>query len=487
MQIKRGKTEFVALMSFLIGVTLVVSNGFSARIFAQEEERAVFEQIAPIGNVLAEIIKNYVHEPDVEKAVEGALMGIMNSLDRNSSYIPARGFKRMQEETEGEFDGIGVHIKYDDSEEQRILVWQPIPDAPAARAGLRSGDIIDEIDGVSTLGMDLGEAARRIKGPRGREVHLAILRSVGEEDEPERLEFDVIRGKIPLKSIVEARILDGGVGYIRLSDFKKNTAADVKKQLEAFKTEASLKAFVLDLRWNPGGLLSASREVSDLFLPKNTLVTSTKGRNKDEGGRGEEVKLLTEKAAVLPETMPLIVLVGRLTASSSEIVTGALQYHRRALIIGEKTFGKGSVQTIIPLGSPKGSALRLTTALYYTPGDVTIDRAGIIPDVAVEMDKEMQDDLRIQMIVSFEDDSALSNQQNHGRVTGDLVTEETVNDLVLERAMEILREDPVFENLLAKYHKDPRETQVAAAEEAEDAGDPRGPHPARLVPSDHPK
>lgn len=471
MQMKKGKTEFIALLAFLIGVTLVLSNGFSTRIFAQEEERAVFDRIAPIGDVLAEILKNYVYEPDLEKAVEGALMGIMSSLDRNSAYIPPDGFRLMQEETEGVFEGIGVHIKFDNTMEvPRIVVWQPIPDAPAARAGLRSGDIIDAIDGVSTEGMDLGAAARRIKGPRGQEVHLSILRPRGEEEEPEALEFDVIRGKIPLESVVEARVLDGGIGYIRLGDFKKNSAADIRKKVDGFKKGGNLKALVLDLRWNPGGLLSASREVSDLFLPKNALVTSTKGREDEDGRHKEEMKLFTQKSPVLPETMPMVVLVGRATASSSEIVTGALQYHRRALIVGEKTFGKGSVQTIIPLREPHGSALRLTTALYYTPGDVTIDGVGIEPDVAVEMDEEAQFALRTQMIKSFEEDSGFRDRQNHGRVTGNPETEDTTNDVVLERAVAILREDAVFENLLKKYHRDTRETQVAAVKEEEPEG-----------------
>ena len=457
----RSKSEFVGLLMFLAGATLVLTNGFSARIFADQEDR--FEQISPIAEVLSLVLEDYVHEPDMDKAVEGALVGIMNTLDRNSAYIPPRGFQSMQEETEGAFDGIGVHIKQDD--EGRIVVFQPIHGAPAAEAGIRSGDIVARIDDVTTEGMTVEEAARRIKGPRGREVHLSILRKSIDSEEFHMIEFDVERGKIPLESIMESRMLDNGIAYIRVSDFKKNTAADLRDRIEAFKEE-DMRGLVLDLRWNPGGLLSSSRDVCELFLEKNTLVTTTKGRPNDNGESPEDMALYTERRPTVPENMPLIILTSDTTASSSEIVTGALQYHRRALIVGEKTYGKGSVQTIIPLNRPRGSALRLTTALYYTPGDVTIDKAGILPDVPVEMNQEIQAKLLEQMFKSYEEDASLKNKQNHGNVTGNTSTDETIQDLVLQRAVEILNEAPAWETLLAKYHKDVKETQVAAIEKA---------------------
>jgi len=263
-----------------------------------------------------------------------------------------------------------------------------------------------------------------------------------------------------LQSVLEARVLDGGIGYIRISDFKKNTAGDLRKRLKGFEDEG-MNALILDLRWNPGGLLNASREMCELFLEKNTLVVSTRGRAKASGRFREEMELMTEKHPVVPETMPLIVLVNATSASSSEIVTGALQFHQRALIVGEKTFGKGSVQTIIPLNRPVGSALRLTTALYYTPAGVTIDSVGILPDVEVVMDAEQQRALGLQMYASHRSDISMRDRQDHGRVTGNM-SEDAVQDTVLARAVEILREDSVFDNLLKKYHRDVRETQVAA-------------------------
>lgn len=470
----KSRAQFFSLLVFLLGVLLVITDGFSARIFAQKDEQAIFEKIEPIGDVIAEILKSYVYKPDLDKTVEGALYGIMRSLDRNSAYIRPEDFKAIQEDTQGEFDGIGIHILANDDGD--VVVLEPIPNAPAFRAGIRAGDIIWEIDGVNVREeeMNTQEVARRIKGPRGQVVHLAIMRPNKDDEEYTRHEFDIKRGKIPLASIQEARVLDGGIAYIRIKDFNKKTAADMKAQIAKF-AEEGMGSFILDLRGNPGGLLSASREVSELFLPKSLLVTSTRGRDNGSGRRSENMKLYTEQKPVLPPTMALIVLVNRATASSSEIVTGALQYHRRALIVGEKTYGKGSVQTIIPLRRPEGSALRLTTALYYTPADVTIDRVGIIPDVEVEMDAASQLALNTQMFESRVDqtlnfDATFKNKQNHGSVTGNPVDEDTVEDLMLAKAVEILREDSVFENLLTKYHKDPKETQVAAVDKDPAAG-----------------
>lgn len=459
MRHKNSKSEFVGLLMFLIGSTLVLTNGFSAHIFAKEADR--FEQITPIAEAISHILRDYVYEPDFDQIVEGALYGIMNSLDRNSSFIPARGFKAMREETEGAFDGIGVVIRPD--EEGRITVFEPIVGSPAAEAGIRAGDIIHKVDGVSMEGMTTGDAANRIKGPRGRKVDITVLRAVPDQEELATLDFTLKRGKIPLQSIDEARVLEGGIGYVRISDFKKNTAKDLKSAIESFK-EQDFQALVLDLRWNPGGLLGASRDVSELFLPKHSLVTKTRGREDGKTRSMENMTLRTERDPIVPTTLPIIVLTNGGTASSSEIVTGALQFHQRAIVVGEKSFGKGSVQTIIPLQRPTQSALRLTTALYYTPADVTIHGVGIQPDVAVVMDDDTQLKLRIQMIASYEASADLRNSQNHGAVTGNEVTDETVEDLVLAKAVALLEENPVFADLLKNYHRDVSETQVAAVD-----------------------
>ena len=470
MRKRSTKAEFAALAIFLVGASLVLTNGFSARIFAQDRKREVFEQIEPIGDVIAEVMKNYVREPDVDRAVEGALAGIMNSLDRNSSYLPAEGFQSLQEDTQGEFDGIGVHIRMD--EQNHVVISYPEPEGPAAKVGIHTGDFIVAIEGVPlekimegntnpSPNAALQEVSSRIKGPRGTRVAVTVSRAVQGSDKRENLDFTVERGKIPVISILESRVLDGGIGYIRVADFKKNSAAELRKELEHMM-DGGMKSLVFDLRWNPGGLLNASKEVCELFLPKNSLVVTTRGREtpKGSGKYQDDMKLATEKHPVLPETMPVLLLVNGGSASSSEIVTGALQFYQRALVVGEKTYGKGSVQTIIPLSRPAGAALRLTTALYYTPANVTIDSVGILPDVEVKMTMDEQKNLYVQMLDSYQPDAEHHNLQDHGRVTGN-TKEGIAQDLVLDRAVAILREDTIWSDIIRKYHKDVKETQVA--------------------------
>lgn len=449
--------EFLKLMGFLLVLVLVLTNGFSGRIFAQTEEEEIYEKVAPIGEVLSAILDNYVYDPDLDEAVENALIGIMGSLDRNSSYIPPEMLRDLTEDTEGEFEGIGVYLNMTD--DGYIYVAQPIPGAPAMETGIRSGDIIVQVDGVDIVGMDVPAAARRIKGPRGEPVLITVLRG-DPEGEHEILEFEVSRGRIPLESVLEAQMLEGDVGYISISDFKRNTADDVKKRVKEMKKQG-LNGLIIDLRWNPGGLLNASQELCELFLPKNTLVTYTQGREDGTGRYTNNVKLYTQRNPIVDESLPIAILVNQNSASSAEIVTGAMQFHERALIIGEKTFGKGSVQTIIPLSRPENSALRLTTQLYYTPADVTIDQVGIEPDIEVKMDIESQSALRLQMFRSFEEDPDRRYSQDHGSVTGN-DDPDAVQDPVLLRAVEVLQEDSNIANLIEKYHRSTKDTQRQA-------------------------
>ena len=475
MKSMNSKTEFLALVGFLCAVAMILTNGMSGRIMAQSDQEQVYNKIEPIGEVLAEVLDNYVYEPDVDRAVEGALMGIMSSLDRNSSFIPAASFTSLRQDTEGSFDGIGVQIRYHE-ETDNVLVYYPIPGAPAQEAGLKAGDFIVAVDGVEVYddvesAASPGEALQlvtdRIKGPRGTSVDITVSREVGPGDERARFEYTVRRGKIPLNSLVEARILDGGIGYVRISDFKKNTASDLDEKIEEF-ADQNMSALILDLRWNPGGLLNSARDVSEVFLPKGALVTFTRGREQEDGGFRDSMELYTQKHPIIPDSMPIIILVSRGSASSSEIVTGALQYHERALVVGEKTFGKGSVQTVIPLANPRGSALRLTTALYYTPAEVTIDQVGILPDIEVEMDIEAQNNLRVQMIRSMNPGPEFINKQNHGSITGNtegIDDEEMVEDIVLARAVEIIEEHASFSDMIKNYHRDVEETQRMASDE----------------------
>ncbi len=458
MQNRHSKSEFVALLAFLIVATLVLTNGFVARISAQGKDVDVFAKIQPIGDVLGIILDEYVRVPDIDKVVEGALIGMMNALDNHSSFISAEGFQVMKEETRGEFEGIGVSIRFDD--DKNIIVYQPLADSPAAKAGVQSGDIIFKVDGVSTTGMALEEVAKRIRGPRDSVVNIQVARR-RENAEPQIVDYTIKRGNIPLDSIKEARMLPSGFAYVRVSDFKDTTSKDLAKHVSHF-LEKDMKGLILDLRWNPGGLLPASKDVCELFLPKNSLVTYTQGRKTGHGSLTENMKLYTEKDPLVPAGLPIIVLTNGDTASCSEIVTGALQFYSRAIVLGAKTYGKGSVQTIIPLSRPANTALRLTTALYYTPAEVTIDSAGIKPDIESPLTKDEQRALVEQMFNSIKTDASMMNQQNHGAITGNEATDKTAEDKQLQRAVEILQEDPVFDNLMKKYHRDTHETQVAA-------------------------
>ncbi|HIJ65614.1 MAG TPA: S41 family peptidase [Candidatus Hydrogenedentes bacterium] len=480
MQKNSSGSEFVRLVLFLGLVALVIGNGFYGRISAQENEVDIYRKIEPIADVIHKVLQNYVREPDIDRVVEGALAGIMSSLDRHSSYIPAKEYERMRQDTAGEFQGIGVLIEA--TEDGNILIRYTLPGQPAIQAGIRTGDLITAIDDAPLAEIGEGmttreiasEAASRIRGRRGTTVKLTILRRHADDTE-EILEFEVRRASIPLPSILEARVLDDGIGYMRIDDFKKSTKREIRERLKKLEEKEGMKSLILDLRWNVGGLLNASRDVADLFLPKNLLVTYTRGRDPNGPSPTDNMELYAQTKPVLPETFPMIILANEYTASAAEIVTGALQYYGRAIVVGDKTFGKGSVQTVVGLTRPKGSAIRLTTALYYTPAGVTIDNEGIRPDVEVRMSSEDQYALLRQMGKSFAADETLRDEQNHGSVTGNETTDETIQDVQLQRAVEMLREYPVFEDLVAKYHKDPSETQVAAKDTADEPVIPKPP------------
>lgn len=458
---RNTKSQFFAVGFFLLAIIAIATNGFSGIIFAQEEPDA-YQSLEPIGEALHEILSQYYEEPELDRLVEGALTGMMNSLDTHSTFFSAELLQRLQEDTRGEFEGIGIRIRQ--SEDGWIQVFQPMEGSPAQKAGLMSNDLIVEVDGETTQGIGTAAAADRIKGPSGTIVKLKVLRRYedGSADN-ELIDVSIKRGKVPINSVTEHRVLPDGIGYLRLSDFKRTSGDEMKKSIREMLDDG-MRALIVDMRWNPGGLLTSSNEVCELFLPKNTLVTYTRGR--EVGGVvQEQMDLKTRKAPVIPSDFPLVLLTSNNTASSAEIVTGALQYYARAIVVGEKTYGKGSVQTIIPLRIPAQSALKLTTALYYTPADVTINKRGIFPDIEVEMSDADMRKLYVQLVNSIADDPTNGDQQNHGSATGNEVEEGMIEDTGLLRAIELLNEDPVFENLVRKYHKDPAETQIAEIQE----------------------
>jgi len=334
-------------------------------------DRSIYSQIKVFNEVMSIIEKNYVEPVKSETLLQGAINGMVKNLDPHSSYMTAEMYKDLEVETRGSFGGIGTEITI---HKDVLTIVSPIEDTPAFNAGIKSGDQIILIDGKSTKDITIMEAVKRLRGPRDTKVTLSILR----EGNQKLKEFVITRAIIKIVS-VKYKVLDGGIGYIRLSSFQEKTMDDLTKALKTINTkEKPLKGIILDLRNNPGGLLTQSVEVSDAFLKSGTIV-STRGRSKIM-----ESKAVARDTGDEP-TCPMIVLVNEGSASAAEIVSGALQDNGRALILGTQTFGKGSVQTVIPLEG--GAALKLTTAKYYTPKGRSIQAEGIVPDVVVKFQR----------------------------------------------------------------------------------------------------
>jgi carboxyl-terminal processing protease len=328
---------------------------------------STYEKLKVLADVLAIVEKNYVEPVNIGKVIQGAINGMLETLDPHSSFMPQEMFKEMQTETRGSFEGLGFEITIRD---KVLTVVAPIEDTPAFRAGIQSGDQILRIEGKSTRDMNLLDAVKRLRGPRGTQVTITIMRPGFTEPQ----DFSVTRDVIPIRS-VRSRLLEEGYGYVKINQFIEKTHPDLKKALEQLEgKEGKLKGLVLDLRNDPGGLLEQAVKVTDEFLDSG-LIVYTEGRVE-----GQKMKFYAQKKD-RERDYPMIVLVNAGSASASEIVAGALQDHGRAVILGTPTFGKGSVQTIIPLED--GSALRLTTARYFTPKGRSIQALGITPDIIV--------------------------------------------------------------------------------------------------------
>lgn len=328
-----------------------------------------YEELATFNNVLSIVEKNYVEPVDNKKLIQGAIKGMLSSLDPHSNFLDADTFKEMQVETKGAFGGLGIEITVRDG---YITVVSPIAGTPAYRVGIQSGDKIVKIEGKSTKNLNLVEAVRLMRGPKGTKITISIFREGMTRPE----DYTIVRDVIKIKSI-RARLLEEGYGYVRVASFQERTEQDLSKALSDFREDGALSGLVLDLRNNPGGLLDQAVKVSNLFLDGG-LIVYTDGRVESQKMRFEATKGSKDV------DYPMVVLVNGGSASASEIVAGALQDHKRALILGTKTFGKGSVQTIIPLDG--GSGLRLTTAHYYTPSGHSIQAKGITPDIIVRPD-----------------------------------------------------------------------------------------------------
>ncbi|MCW2244694.1 carboxyl-terminal processing protease [Azospirillum fermentarium] len=350
---------------------LVFLGAGVATVLAQSNTSETYRQLNLFGDVFERVRAEYVEQVTDEQLIESAINGMLTSLDPHSSYLNRKNFQDMQVQTRGEFGGLGIEVTMENG---AIKVVSPIDDTPAFRAGMQPGDFITHLNGEAVSGLSLNEAVDKMRGPAGSEIKVTVRR--GEAGEP--IEMAITRAVIKVQS-VRFRT-EGDIGYVRITSFNEQTQTGLEKAITTIQQEkgAALKGFVLDLRNNPGGLLDQAVSVSDTFLDKGEIV-STRGRKSEEGTR------FNAKPGDMAKGLPVVVLINGGSASASEIVAGALQDHKRAIIMGTQSFGKGSVQTIIPL--PGHGAMRLTTARYYTPSGRSIQQLGITPDLEVHQAK----------------------------------------------------------------------------------------------------
>jgi len=370
MNIQRQNIVLV-LIGLLAGLSISIGNG----VFAEREAdvtattRLPVEELRTFSDVFGRIKNDYVEDVADSELLENAIRGMLSGLDPHSAYLDQEQFKELQVGTSGEFGGLGIEVGMEDG---FVKVIAPIDDTPAQRAGIQAGDLIIRLDDTPVKGLTLNEAVKIMRGKPGTVLRLTVVREGVEQP----LKIDIKRDVIKVKS-VKQRTLESGFGYVRISQFQSKTAENMVDAIEKLKKEAggSLKGLVLDLRNNPGGVLNGAVAVSDAFLKKG-LIVYTEGRVSDS-----KLRFNATPDDIL-DGAPLVVLVNQGSASASEIVSGALQDHKRAIIVGSRTFGKGSVQTILPLSN--GTAVKLTTARYYTPSGRSIQAEGIEPDIKLE-------------------------------------------------------------------------------------------------------
>lgn len=378
-----GKLKQAGLVCAGLAGGILISLQFSA--MAQKEAKASLpiEELRTFAEVFNAIKQGYVEPLEDKKLITHAISGMLSNLDPHSSYLDADAFKDLQTSTQGEFGGLGIEVGMEDG---LVKVISPIEDTPADRAGVKAGDLIFKLDDKLVKGMTLTDAVKRMRGKPKTQIKLSIIR----KGEPQPIEITLTREVIKVQSVKSKRV-DDQYGYLRITSFQENTAPSVVKHLNDLYKPGSLKGLVLDLRNDPGGLLNSAIGVTAAFVPHGTLVTSTDGRVADakhqyfatpedylRGSKEDFIRSIPVEAL----KVPMVVLINGGSASASEIVAGALQDHKRAVVMGTTSFGKGSVQTIIPL--PGSTAIKLTTARYFTPSGRSIQAKGIVPDIAVE-------------------------------------------------------------------------------------------------------
>lgn len=426
------------LIATLLMLILGGLTGAASAVSAEDEPPSPYQEIQLLTDILSIIQKSYVEEVDLHVLVQGAIKGMTDSLDPHSAFMPPDVYREMKIDTRGEFGGLGIEITLRDG---HLTIVAPIEDTPAARAGLLSGDQIVRIDGKQTKNLSIMEAVKLMRGPAGSPLTLSIMREAF--DKPR--DYEIVREIIQIKS-VRARLLDQAIGYVRLAQFQERTAEDLDAALARLSTESGgeLSGLILDLRNNPGGLLDQAVKVSDRFL-SGGLIVYTEGREEDSRMRFSAHRQGTE-----PD-YPMVVLVDEGSASASEIVAGALQDHQRAVVLGTQSFGKGSVQTIIPMSD--GSGLRLTTARYFTPHGTSIQARGITPDILVpqialqspeDSGSEPFRERNLENHFAPEDHSDSSAESDPGTDPGARLQPGDLQDYQLMRAFDLLKGLSIF-------------------------------------------
>jgi len=456
-KVKMGLT-IVFVATLVTGV--LIGKGWDRAVMATE----TYEELKTFTEVLAHIQKHYVEEVKTKDLVYGAIRGMLATLDPHSAFMPPDIYKEVQVETKGEFGGVGIQIGM---KENRLTVIAPIDGTPAERAGVKPSDVILKVNNETTKDMTLMDAVQKMRGPKGTKVTLTIQR----EAVSEPLVFVLTREIIKIES-VKSKMLEGNIGYIRLTQFQDQTAKDMTGALKKLR-EQKMQSLILDLRNNPGGLLTAAIDVSEQFVGLNRLIVYIKTR---EGRKDNYESHIKDQ----PEDYPMIILVNEGSASASEIVAGALQDWGRSVVVGVQTFGKGSVQTILPLGD--GSGLRLTTAKYYTPKGRSIHGIGISPDITVkgkpttavpirerDLDKNLRDSNKEEMAIPpspAPEPPAIKPESKDGKKDRDVKSKETKegkegeeDDPQLQKATDLLKSWMIFKELRPVQ----RETHVEKA------------------------
>ena len=427
--------KFKTLIIFFLATSIVFS--FSWKVNAEEEKTNVYQQLNMFGEVYERVRREYVEEVSDKELIEAAIEGMLQSLDPHSSFMNEDTFKDMQVQTKGEFGGLGIEVSMEDG---FVKVVSPIDDTPAFKAGVQAGDFIIEIDGESVYGMSLGDAVDKMRGKVNTEINIKISRG-----DLEPFDIIIVRDRIKVQSVRARR--EGNAAYLRITSFNEKTESGLIKNMDKLVEEIGkdITGVILDLRNNPGGLLNQAVAVSDAFLDRGEIV-STRGRKK----RGQQ-KFSATKGDI-SNGLPIVVLINGGSASASEIVAGALQDHKRAIIMGTTSFGKGSVQTIIPV--QRDSAMRLTTARYYTPSGNSIQATGISPDIIVKQAKieelepfsnRKESDLKGHLENPEESNKTLDEIKDK-QDTSNIDTNNEKTDYQLNRALDLLEGIALYNN-----------------------------------------